>query len=160
PCNTNAIAVSTDASGAAIPSTKGYLCSDLESGIYLYVPYNADGSGRLEMRPMSRLAISNNSHIDMGGDTPFVGNMYFGGWDSTDALTFYVISNGGGATRIYSVHYDTTISSACAGFPAYSAGTANGFNSQPLYNLAADCFSYKNLTPASASPPMDLVSQI
>ena len=160
PCNTNAIGVSTDASGGAIPATKGYLCSDSESGLYLYVPFNSDGSGRLEMRPLSRLTVSNNSHIDMSGDSAFVGVLNFGGWDASDALTFYALSNGGGGNRIFKGRYDTTISAACAGFQAFRAGTANGFNTQPPYNLAADCFHYTNLTPLSASPSMELVSQI
>jgi hypothetical protein len=160
-CNLNSTSITHDASGAPIPATPGYLCSDLEGSVYLYVPQNADGTARLEMRPLSRLTFTPGSHVDMNGDgaNPFGNgtNVLFGGWDSTDPLTLYGWVAYYGGRPIVRAHYDTTISSDCANFKAYSSGPANGF-SVGLIN--PDCFLYTVITPALSIPSKAGRSQV
>jgi hypothetical protein len=153
PCNINPISVSWAADGiTAIPTTKGYLCTNGDSGnsvIFLYVPFNADGSIRLDVRAVSVLYTNYVTHMDTAGDaTSSVGNYSFGGWDSGDPLTLYVQNF---ESKILKLHYDTTISTPCAHFASYAYGAANGFVVYPATGQA-DCFQWTNLTPQTSSP--------
>src|SRR5207253_955955 len=98
-------------------------------------------------------------HINMAGDEPMGNgsNVQFGGWDSSDPLTLYGMTNYYGGRPIMKVSYDTKISPVCAKFQAYTSGSANGFSiGQPN----PDCFQYTNITPRSAKPSKGRFDQV
>src|ERR1039457_6109052 len=146
PCNINPVTVTYAADGTtAIPPTKGSFCTDAETSIYLYVPFNADGTTRLEITTLSALWIT-GAQVNYSGDTTYVFPTapFF---DPGDPYTFYTLSS---LSRIYKGVYNPSHSAACARFKSYSFGSMNGF--APYLSQNQDCVDWTNLTSPAASP--------
>jgi hypothetical protein len=160
PCNVNPITVSWAADGVtAIPATNGLLCTDGENTVFLYIPFNADGTVRLDIRAISASYIpygsSQVTSIDAGYPFGGLSSIFF---DSTDPYTYYGLGNSAFHPIVVKGVYNPAHSTACARFTPYSYGSANGFTVGGT--ILQDCIDWTNLTPVTSSPAKDIRAQM
>lgn len=166
--NSLPVSVSKTADGLSTlnPPLQGYLTVINDQGqagsMLLWIPYNADGTPRNEIRLLSNgVKPLPSSRVHAAGDMfansitafPRVNSVFTG----TDGKSWIAQSNDG--VHVFRMVYDETLP-GCAGYPAYTPYPANGGYNNAAAPLADDCFQWTNLTPASASPAMDIASQM
>jgi len=162
------VSVSKTANGLTTlnPPLKGYLATIADLGgsgaIILWIPYNGDGSPRNEVRLLSICAKqASSSQVHAAGDTftfTVTANARTGGaFDGVDGKSW--IAQSSDNIHVFRMTYDETLP-GCAGFPAYNPYPASGGYNNLGAGIADDCFQWNNLTPSSANPPMDVLSQM
>jgi len=151
------------------PTIKGYLMAVSSGGgagaILLWIPYNADGSVRNEVRLLSQGTKNGSSpSMNLRGDNA---EYQFGVGASPNHTTAFDGVNGdrwyalGKMTNshFFRMTYDETLP-GCAGYPAYKPFPASGGYNNSTATIADDCFQWYNLTPSSTNPRMDVLAQI
>jgi hypothetical protein len=160
------ISRTADGSAALNPPLTGYLAYITSQGgsgsVLLWIPYNADGSPRNEVRLLSigvkpgssqRLHGAGDTFIYTAGVSPQAGVA----WDGVDGKSWFGLAADN--VHFFRMTYDET-QTGCAGYPSYSPYPgSNGYNNGTA-NVADDCFQWFNLTPSSSNPPMDIKSQM
>ncbi|HEY6393514.1 MAG TPA: hypothetical protein VIX89_19685, partial [Bryobacteraceae bacterium] len=166
--NSVPVSVSKTANGqtALNPPLKGYLATVSDQNgsgsILLWIPYNGDGSPRNEVRLLSiGVKPAASAQLHAAGDT-FSSNVTANprtgaAFDGTDGKSW--IAQSSDNIHVFRMTYDETLP-GCAGFPAYSPFPASGGYNNLSAGVADDCFQWTNLTPSSANPPMDILSQM
>ncbi len=162
--NKGAVKVSKSADGSQTfsPPLKGYL-GYASSGmgfvsIYLWIPYNSDGSVRAEVRYLSygQKPLS-SPRFHAKGDKFY--NVQLGSpvlFDGVDGNTLYSANTYGG--QIFKLTYDDS-QPGCAGYVAFVPYTGFGlYNPNNGTPLNDDCFQWNNQTPVSQG--RDLTTQI
>ncbi len=147
------------------PPLTGYLGYLLDQGgsgsIILWVPYNGDGSPRSEVRLLSlagKQATSSSLHAAgdsfqyVVGVNPRQGTVF----DGVDGKSWFGLAADN--IHFFRMTYDESLP-GCAGFPAFNPYPGSGGYNTGSF-VADDCFQWYNLTPASANPPMDVLSQM
>lgn len=165
-CNQNAVTVSNDASGNPYSgyTLKGYICTFQHewagSAYWLLISKDQFGGPLGEMRPLGPAGIPYTIAWNSNGASfPNGANISFAGWDATDGSKFKGSAsyNNGKTALLVSAHYDSS-KPGCN--PPYM-NWSGALQYIGAYSFPADtCFTYTNLTNPSASPPMDVRSQI
>ncbi len=161
------VTVTSEANGTSPlnPPLAGYLTfvadQDGASSILLWIPKNRDGSTRNEVRLLSsNKKPSASPRMHAAGDKfqYDVGLVVNAGtvFDSVDGKSWFGMDADG--THFFRMTYDESLN-GCAGFPAYNPYPATGGYQRDAF-AADDCFQWYNLTPSSANPPMDVLSQM
>jgi hypothetical protein len=155
------VSKSADGSQAFNPPLTGYLTylqsGTLNNAVILFIPWNADGSARVETRLLSVLSKpSGSSRLNCGGDTcsgaSLGGGMFF---DNQDGNSIYTVDQNG--ARVWKLTYNESFP-GCAGYPSYHPFPATS-DYNPLQGpVADDCFAWTNLTPLAGGH--DLRSQM
>ena len=134
--------------------------------VILLIPYNQDGSVRNETRLLSiGVKGSSSSTLNKNGDT-FSGNITVtpntdAGFLGNDGNSLIALSVD--RIHLFKLTYNEALGGTCTGYQSYNPYTNN--NGYPNASNAGgppadDCFQWTNLTSASASPAMDIRSQI
>ena len=165
-CNQNPVTVSSDAVGNPYSgfTRQGYVCMFQHewagSAFWLFISKDQNGNLLGEARPLGQSGIPYTlAWTSNGASFPNGVAMAFAGWHPTDGGRFMTTAsyNSGATLLLLSGQYDAT-QPGCN--PAYT----NWQGSQNYIGVyafpAATCFTYTNLTNPTASPPMDLRSQI
>ncbi len=158
-CSNNTVTVSVDRNGVPInPSLSGYLCNTANSGLFLFIPNNADGTARGEVRLLS---LEETSGFTSNGVTVNAAALLvpYNAFDANDPNTFYATSLQGNLMVLLRGKYDTS--------QRDGNGNACDYREWPgvpgqLYQntLIRDCITWTNVMNPIADPPMDVVSQI
>ena len=166
--NSVSVSVTKTANGLAAlsPPLKGYLTVINNQGgngsVLLWIPYNADGSPRNETRLLSiGMKPVPSPRVRAAGDT-FSGSIsaapgVYSAFTGTDGNSW--IAQSSDRVHVFRMTYDESLA-GCAGYPAYSPYPTNSGYTTGGAAPADDCFQWTNLTPANASPPMDVKSQM
>ena len=166
-CNSNPVTVSNDAAGNPYPgyTLSGYICTFQHewAGIayWLFISKDQNGAPLGEARPLGQLGLPSNWSSN-GATVPTNANFGFAGWDAADGTRFlsaasYNSNQRGPTALLIAGQYDST-KPGCT--PPYQ-NWKGYLNYIGAYATPPDsCFTYTNLTNPSASPPMDLRSQI
>jgi hypothetical protein len=162
------VTVSKTADGAAglSPALTGYMAYLTDQGgsgsIVLWVPYNADGSTRNEIRLLSvGTKPATSARLHAAGDpvqysvgvNPRAGTVY----DGVDGKSWFGLSADN--LHFFRMTYDEKLT-GCAGFPAFNPYPASGGYNNGTGMVADDCFQWYNLNPSRTNPPMDVLSQM
>ncbi len=151
---------------------KGNIWTDGVTALWLFVPYNSDGSSRAENRYLGYgKKLASYQGFTANGD-PFDGAigvlLNLGSWDEVDGNSIYAMvqndhtyPGAGQLNWLFKLTYDETLNNGtCAGYLTFTGfKNSNGYadeNQDPQ----SDCFRYTNLTPHSSSPPHTLRAQI
>lgn len=160
--NPVSVSVTKDKDGNNLPSPLTGYITRISPGIggsgwfalTLWIPYNADGSYRMERRLISRARkISTSPDINAHGDSLLsyvaLSNPVFDSIHGDQLLGSGQIA--GYDYVVWRMTYDPTLhAGACAGFPEYVPHGAYGlYDPGGAAPLADDCFRYENLTPAA-----------
>lgn len=154
-----------DGTTPLIPALTGYLAFLGDQGgagsIILWIPYNGDGSTRNEVRLLSadrKPSASPRMHAAGDRFQYDVGLLIRSGsvFDSVDGKSWFAMDADG--LHFFRMTYDETLH-GCAGFPSYNPYPGSG-GYQRDTPVTDDCFQWYNLTPSSANPPMDVLSQM
>ncbi len=165
-CNDNPVTVSNDASGNPYSgyTLAGYVCTFQNewagSAYWLFISKDQNGNPLGEARPLGPSGIPYTSAwTSNGASYPNGVSMSFAGWHPTDGSKFMSSAsyNSGTTLLLVSAQYDST-QTGCN--PTYTTWQgAQSYVSSYAFP-ALTCFTYTNLTNPSATPPMDLRSQI
>lgn len=165
------VSVSKTADGLTTlsPALTGYLMEtdsvSSAANMELWIPFNADGSVRNEVRLLSiGQKVASSGSVNLRGDAaayPFnVGSSFnFNSvFDGVNGNQFFGLSLGNDSLyRFLRMRYDETLP-GCAGYPAYNPWpTSGGYNTSAVA-ITDDCFQYYNLTPTSSG--LDIRSQL
>lgn len=160
------VSKSADGLSTFSPPLKGYLSivTDLGSqgSIILWIPNNNDGTPRNETRLLSIGQKSSSSATfhaagDSFGSPVGVQPVTLSVFDGVDGKSWIALTFDG--SHVFRMTYDETVS-GCAGYPTYNPYPSSGGYNNSTATVADDCFQYTNLTPSSASPAMDIRSQM
>jgi len=166
-CNANPVAVSTDANGNPYSgyTLSGYVCMFQHewAGQAFWLIVSRDQYGRPlgETRPLGPIgipyALSWNSN---GAAFPNGASMSFVGWDATNGGRFLAVAsyNSGATELLVAGSYDPSKPGCSPAYVKWSG--AQNYLPASAVSAPDTCFTYTNLTNPSASPPMDLRSQI
>jgi len=147
------------------PPLIGYLAFLVDQwgagSIILWIPYNGDGSIRNEVRLLSadkKPSASPRMHAAGDRFQYDVGLLIRSGtvFDGVDGKSWFAMDADG--VHFFRMTYDETLQ-GCTGFPSYNPYPVSGGYPRDA-SVADDCFQWHNLTPSSANPPMDLLSQM
>jgi hypothetical protein len=149
---------SADGTQILSPPLKGYLgyvtAIGGRMGIFLWVPYNADGSVRNDVRYLSythKHASSPRFHAnsDPLNDAFLLTNIQTEAiFDGADGTSIYAFDNnsGTGKEHVMKLTYDETLP-GCAGYVALTPFPSTGlYNPNDGTDYADDCFQWTNLT--------------
>ncbi len=165
-CNSNSVTVTNDTAGNAYSgfALQGYLCTFSHewagTAYWLFISKDQNGAPLGEARPLGPAGIASNQPWSSNGASfPNGANIAFAGWHPTDGGRFMASAsyNSGATALLVSAQYDAMLPGCSPAYMNWSGAqqyVATNSSPQPT------CFTYTNLTNPSASPPMDLRSQI
>ncbi|HYL37271.1 MAG TPA: hypothetical protein VEV17_15245 [Bryobacteraceae bacterium] len=165
-CNSNPVTVTNDAAGNPYPgyALRGYVCTFTHewagTAFWLFISRDQNNAPLGESRPLGEAGLPFTvSWSSNGASFPNGAPMSFAGWHPSDGSAFMASAsyNSGATALLVSARYDST-RPGCN--PPYMNWTG-AQNYVTAYSFSRpSCFTYTNLTNPSATPPMDLRSQI
>jgi hypothetical protein len=158
-CSDNTLTVNTDRAGNAVsPALKGYLCVSGNSGLFLMIPDNADGTPRGEVRLLSLLETPGFTDKGVVVNSAALA-VPWGGFDASDPNTFYAPYTPNGNILLLKGRYDTTKHDGDGRPCDYREWP---LSSSTLYvnTLIGDCIAWSSTMDLTGAQPMDARSQM
>ena len=149
-------------SGTLNPPIKGYIgylqANSMQNAVFLWIPYNSDGSPRGETRFLSKLyKPSGSTRVVWNGDTAGAVGLSQGVFfDNSDGNSIY--SQDQGNKRIWKVTYNEGYGGSCTGYQSFHPFPNQGDYDDSGHTPGEDCFTYTVLTPLAGGK--DLRTQV